>query len=219
MNVNELMAKLDMTEEDFDLLVDEIAESVIEANKSSFVDVINLDGSLNREIFIGNIYDGLGKTIDGYVRYWNNYDEKHNIAIEDRKPIKLYIDSLGGSLTDTFTIIDAINMSKTPVWTICTGCAYSGGFFAFITGHKRIAYPHASFMMHEGSTSTGGDSHKFRNYAEFYEKEMNQLKEHVIGYTSLTSEEYEKIKRDDWWLTAQEAVEKGVADMVSKELI
>ena len=143
------MAKIETTDyeiQEFDLddLIDAMSDNIKEDVKS-FDDVINLDGALNREIYVGDISGGMGQTVDGYIRFWNRYDEVHKIPIKDREPIKIYIDSNGGNLNDTFTMIDAISMSKTPVWTICTGAAYSGGFFTFIAGHKRIAYNHDSF--------------------------------------------------------------------------
>jgi ATP-dependent protease ClpP protease subunit len=41
---------------------------------------------------------------------------------------------------------------------------------------------------------------------------MDQLKAHTLKYTKLTKEDYEKILKDDYWLTAEEAIEVGVAD-------
>ena len=172
----------DIQEFDLDNLVDALAENVKDDIKT-FEDVVNLDGAVNREVYVGDICSGLGQTVEGYIRFWNKYDDKRNIPIEDRKPIKIYIDSNGGCLSDTFTMIDAIKLSKTPVWTICTGAAYSGGFFTFIAGHRRFAYDHASFLYHEGATATGADAGKFRNYAEFYQKELEQLKEVTLKYT------------------------------------
>ena len=147
---------------DLDDLTNALGSNVKEDIKN-FDDLVNLDGALNREIYLNDIDVGAGQTIDGYIRFWNHYDDSHDIPIEERVPIRLYIDSAGGSLTDTFTIIDAIALSKTPVYTICIGTAYSGGFFCFIAGHKRFAYPNASFLYHEGSTSQGADAGKFRN--------------------------------------------------------
>ena len=116
-------------------------------------------------------------------------------------------------------MIDAIKLSKTPVWTICTGAAYSGGFFTFIAGHRRFAYDHASFLYHEGSTATGADAGKFRNYAEFYQKELEQLKEVTLKYTKITPEEYKEHIKDDWWMTADEALKYGVCDEIAKEFV
>lgn len=208
----------DIQEFDLDNLVDALAENVKDDIKT-FEDVINLDGAVNREVYVGDICSGLGQTVEGYIRFWNKYDDKRNIPIEDRKPIKIYIDSNGGCLSDTFTMIDAIKLSKTPVWTICTGAAYSGGFFTFIAGHRRFAYDHASFLYHEGATATGADAGKFRNYAEFYQKELEQLKEVTLKYTKITPEEYKEHIKDDWWMTAEEALKYGVCDEIAKEFV
>ena len=208
----------DIQEFDLDDLVDALAENVKDDIKT-FEDVVNLDGAVNREVHVGDICSGLGQTVEGYIRFWNKYDDKRNIPIEDRKPIKIYIDSNGGCLGDTFTMIDAIKLSKTPVWTICTGAAYSGGFFTFIAGHRRFAYDHASFLYHEGATATGADAGKFRNYAEFYQKELEQLKEVTLKYTKITPEEYKEHIKDDWWMTADEALKYGVCDEIVKEFV
>ena len=131
----------------------------------------------------------------------------------------IYIDSCGGSLTDTLTIIDSIKLSKTPIYTICVGTAYSGGFFVFISGHKRIAYPHASFLFHEGSTGTSGTSGQFENYTAFYRKQLNQLEQIVLKNTSISEEEYKNIKKDDIWYDTIDGIEKGFIDEIAKELI
>lgn len=203
---------------DLDDLASALNKNVVNDVKS-FEDVINLEGSIEREIYLNGIDYGTGSNIDGYIRFWNDYDNKHNIPIEERKPIKLYIDSYGGSLLDTFTMIDSIKMSKTPIWTICTGAAYSGGFFTFIAGHKRIAYPHASFLFHEGATSNEGTASQFENYTAFYKRQLMQLKDIVLENTNITEEEYKDIKRDDVWYDVNDGIKKGFIDIVAKEFI
>ena len=212
------MSDFEIQEFDLDDLLNGVSDNVKKDIKT-FEDIVNVDGALNREIYIYDIVPGTGTSIDGYIRFWNEYDRKHNIPVEDRQPIKIYIDSCGGSLSDTFTIIDAIKMSKTPVWTIAVGCAYSGGFFSFICGHKRFSYPHASFLFHEGSTSSGGTSSQFENYTAFYKRELEQLKKVVLENTKITEEEYKDIKKDDIWYDAEDGVEKGFVDEIIKEFV
>lgn len=207
-------------EEAFDLedIVSSMVDNVKEDIKS-FEDLVNIDGSINREIYIYDITPGLGPSIDGYIRFWNTQDEKNNIPVEERKPIKIYIDSCGGCLDDTFTIIDAIKMSKTPIIGITVGNAYSGGFFIFISCPKRYAYPHATFLFHEGATQTGGTAGQFANYAAFYKRQLDMLKDIVISNTNITEEEYKEIKKDDIWYDAKEGIEKGFVDKILEELI
>ena len=216
------MAESDYEVQEYEFSLDDLLGHMKENIKDdikNFEDLINLDSSLKREVYLYDIAPGTGPSIDGYIRFWNEYDEEHNIPVEEREPIKLYIDSCGGSLTDTFTIIDAIKLSKTPVWTINMGCAYSGGFFTFISGHKRIAYPHSSFLFHEGSTGTSGTSSQFENYTAFYKRQLEQLKNIVLENTSITQEEYQDIKKDDIWYSVEDGIEKGFIDEVAKELI
>jgi ATP-dependent Clp protease protease subunit len=159
----------------------------------------------------------LGASVDAYIRYWNQQDR--DIPAEDRKPIKLYIDSCGGSLSDTFTIIDSIKLSMTPVIGICTGAAYSGGFFILIACDKRIGYPHSTYLFHEGATGNQGTSGQFENYTAFYKKLLEKLKKHVIENTSIDENEYKIIKREDIWYDAEEALEKKIIDEITGEFI
>ena len=186
----------------------------------TFPDVMNTTANLKREMTIGDIDEEVGETVEAIIKYWNKVDDELNIPIEERLPIKIYIDSSGGSLHATFTIIDAIKLSKTPIYTINIGMAFSGGFFIFLAGHKRIAYPHSVFLYHEGSTGMGRqDAGKFRNYAAFYERLLLELKAVVLENTKITEEEYEKHKLDDWWIYTDEALEKSICDEIATKFV
>ena len=216
------MAESDYEVQEYEFSLDDLFGHIKENVKDdmkTFEDLINLDSSLKREIYLYDITTGVGPSVDGYIRFWNEYDDEHNIPVEEREPIKIFIDSGGGNLSDTFTIIDAIKLSKTPVWTINMGCAYSGGFFVFICGSKRIAYPHSSFLFHEGSTGTSGTSSQFENYTAFYKRQLGQLKNVVLENTSITEEEYADIRKDDIWYDVEDGIKKGFVDEVAKELL
>jgi ATP-dependent Clp protease protease subunit len=168
---------------------------------------------------LGDIESSIADSMDAYIRFFNRLDEEEGIPVEEREPIKIYVDSGGGDVMGTLTVIDAIKNSKTPVWTINIGQAYSGGFFVFIAGHKRLSYKNATFLFHEGSTGSSGDVNKFNNWADFLKKVIKRLKTHVLENTKITEEEYEKHSKDDWWLFAEEAVEHGICDEIIEELI
>lgn len=191
-----------------------------EKEVKSFDQLVEYYQCLNdRNLLIGQIDYEIAIAVDSVIRFWNKADEEANIPVNHRKPIKIYLHSPGGYLTSTLTMIDAIKMSKTPVYTIAIGEVYSGGFFTFLAGHKKYAYPHSSFLYHEGATANGGDANKFRNFAKFYETQLNQLKQIVLENSKITEEEYNKHIKDDWWLTAEEAVEYGIADEIITKLI
>ena len=202
---------------DLDDLLEGLGGKVKEDTKD-LDSLMELAQGLDRNIFIGDI-DNIADTVDAVIRFWNNYDNQRNIPIDEREPIKLYIDSYGGSLTEAFTICDSIKLSKTPIWTINIGTAYSGGFLIAICGDRRYAYPHASYLFHEGATGNSADANKFRNFADFYQIQLEQLKDIILEHTSITSEKYKEKQRDDWWITADEALDLEICDVITEELI
>lgn len=184
-----------------------------------FCDIIDLSNGLNRNIVLTDIDASIGDSVNSYIQFFNRIDQEKKIDVNKRTPIKIYIDSNGGNLEACFTIIDAITMSKTPVWTINIGKAYSAGFFIFITGHKRFAYPNSSFLFHEGSTGIYQDANKFKNYADFYKQQLEQLRAITLEHTQIEPEEYDKHVKDDWWFDVNEALKYGVTDRISYKLI
>lgn len=192
-------------------------------NKSevkNYEDVISLNETWHRHLFLGEIDDSVGEAIESLIRFWNQIDDENKVTADERKPIYIFINSPGGDLSATFTMIDAIAMSKTPVYTVNIGCAYSGGFLTFLAGHKRIAYPNSTFLFHEGSVSeVGGDAGKFQNFSAFYKERLEAMKEFVLAKTNMIEDFYESIKRDDFWMTAAQAIEYGVADEITSSFI
>ena len=173
----------------------------------------------NRELYLDDVNRDTADAFNTFIRIWNKLDAENHIPIDEREPIKIYINSDGGELAAAFSIIDTIKMSKTPVWTINTGCAYSCGLEIFIVGHYRIAYPFSSFLFHEGYTGFGGDANKFKNYSHFYERLLEMSKQNILDHSTLTEEYYEKVKKDDWWFLAQDAYDLGMCDKFAEELI
>lgn len=179
---------------------------------------INAWDAADRNTFLGDIDDDVATAFTQIIRFFNQQDA--GIPVEERTPIKIYINSYGGSLTGALTIADAIVMSKTPVYTINIGCAYSGGMLVFIVGDKRYACPSASFLFHEGSTESNHmDAGKFRNFADYYEKLIGKMKDYFLKYTKMTEEFYKEKYRDDLWLFVEDAIELGVMDEVLEEYL
>lgn len=175
---------------------------------------------LNRTIYITDeITQEIADSFYGLVKFWNMADTTDEIDPNDREPIKVYINTPGGDLNATFTIIDAIKMSLTPVHTIVTGTAYSGGFFIAIAGHQRFCTPNSSYLFHEGSLTDSGDAGKIRNRMSFYWKQLDRLKKIVLENTKITKDEYEKRQNEDWLLWGEEAIEYGIVDSILTTII
>lgn len=199
--------------EDFEgSVLDEIAN--IE-NQVDIDAILNTHDFHSRTIFLDDdITPELGTYVVKLIRLWNFADVMDKVPEDDRLPIKIYINTDGGDIGATLSIIGAIQLSKTPVYTVTYGNGYSGGFFIGICGHKRFCYPHSAFLFHEGSTGDIGDAHKFLQHVDFYKSQLKILKEITLSHTKITPKEYGEHKKDDWFFTSQEAVQYGIIDKV-----
>lgn len=172
---------------------------------------------VKREIYLNSeIGCKDGEEVVALIRRYNIQDDKNDIPIEKREPIKIFIDSYGGVVSSGMSIIDAILLSKTPVYTIVTGVAYSMAGMILIAGHKRFAYPSSSFLLHDGSISIMGDSSKARDHLDFNKKYENEIiKPFILEHTLITEEEYERNIRIEWFMLCNEMIKYGVIDEVS----
>lgn len=177
--------------------------------------VLNNFDFYTRTIYIDSeITPELGTEIVRKIRMWNYIDDSDCVDIEERIPIKVYIDTPGGDVNAVFSIISAIQISETPVHTITYGCGYSGGFFIGICGHRKFGFPHSSYLFHEGMTLDGGDAHKFLQHVDFYKIQLKKIKDITISNTKISSDDYEAKRKDDWFFSAAEALHYGIIDEV-----
>lgn len=147
-----------------------------------------------------------------YILQFNKEDEGQPAAL--RKPILLYIASPGGSIYDGFEIVDAIRTSITPVYTINIGYWFSMGFLIGIAGHKRYAFPHSKFLLHDGSDFVYDSMSKVQDRLKFNAKVEADIKNYVLEMTNISEDEYMQNLRVEWYMFADEAQEKGCVDFV-----
>jgi|TARA_B100002019_G_scaffold26125_1_gene20044 ATP-dependent Clp protease protease subunit len=144
------------------------------------------------------------------------------------KPIKLYVNSPGGSVTAGLAIYDTMQFVKTPVHTMVMGQAASMGSFLAQAGEpgKRFVLPESRTMIHRvssGTRGTSGSVHvqelEFEDARRHFEesKRLNQrLTELYVKHNTAgkTYEELFETMKFDTFLSAQEAVDAGLADKV-----
>lgn len=116
-----------------------------------------------------------------------------------------------------FAICDHIRCSVTPVWIYASGMADSCGFLILICGDRRIAYENAQIMYHQ--LSWGGGYGKVRSIDETNEqvkKDQEKLDRIVLTNTKITEEKLEFVneRKQDWYMTPQEAKKLGVIDEI-----
>lgn len=136
---------------------------------------------------------------------------------DNHKPIWIYINSPGGSVSDGWTIIDTMNAVKAPVYTVNVGLCASMAAAIFSAGEKRYMLPHAFTMIHQVSCNVGGNIQDISVMLQHSEV-LNKLTMNFIAERS--GKKYDDIinmTHRDHWMDAKESIEFGIADKIFGE--
>ena len=173
----------------------------------------NLD---QRTIYWNCTVDEMITEIGNYIRKWNAEDT--GAPVEQRMPIRIFINTDGGDLISTMYVVDVIKASKTPVYTIGMGKTYSAGGLLLMAGHKRFIFENTSCLIHDGQTGAYGSTGKVLDNAKFTEEMEARQKKYILGQTKITPEQYDQQYRRDWFMFAEDMVKYGIADKIIHDL-
>jgi ATP-dependent Clp protease protease subunit len=166
-----------------------------------------------RKIFLwGVVDDKSAKDITARLMYLD--------MIDPGKEIKFYINSPGGVVTSGMVIYDTMQMTKSPVSTICMGMAASMGSILLSGGAKgkRYIFPHGEVMIHQPSGGGQGTSADL----EIMAVQIRKIK--ALGAQILADncgQTFEKVMKDfdrDYWMGAEESLAYGIVDGILSEL-
>ena len=192
----------------------EIEKALLEAGMVG--ELFYLNDLKQRKLFLNVDVDQM--SVADIVKNIMQYNkEDKGIPTEDRQPILLYVTSNGGEVDSGFELIDIIQSSKTPVYTVNLGYQYSMGFLIGLAGHKRYATRNAKFLHHDGTNVIINSGTKVKDQMEFQDKVEERIKSYVISRTKVTEEEYDKHLRQEWYLFANEAKKYGMVDYIIGE--
>ena len=144
--------------------------------------------------------------------------EDKGLPVENRIPIKVFIDSPGGDVLALWTTIKAIELSKTPVYTINYCTAYSAAGDLLAAGHKRYAFPGTTVMIHSGSCMYGGTIEQAESMKKYFDKLGKKVTDYFLAHTKVNSKTFKKKAPSDWYLDEDEALENGIIDEIIVDL-
>lgn len=173
-----------------------------------------------REILINQEID------DGVVEWtqeiidWNRED-KDIEDVSQMTPIKIFINSNGGSLNAIMELITICNLSRVPVIAIGMGKCYSAGGLLLmgISKGNRYILSTTEALIHDGNMSGyGGDTGKAIDDLEQTKKNEEKVKKFILSCTNISEDLYDKNYRKNWWMSADEIIEYGLADHVIENI-
>lgn len=173
----------------------------------------------NREYWLIDEIEEENDTIDlvKSIIQWNREDK--DIPVEKRKPIIIYIYSVGGDLDICRSIIDAISTSKTPIYGVNIGKAFSASAYIFISCHKRFILKSSSFIFHQGSASYYDVPKDEKDLLDKdYNKKIADLTTLMIEKTKFPEKIIKKKIKTEWYVYADEALENGVCDRIIENI-
>ncbi|MDF2533866.1 MAG: hypothetical protein K0R18_23 [Bacillales bacterium] len=139
------------------------------------------------------------------------------LSDNDKLPIKMYINSPGGSILDGDGILDTMDFVKSQgvvIETMVIGKAASFGALILLNGTKghRTVLPRSRVMIHQprgGAQGTATDMEIEMNLMRNMKNEINQF---VTETTGQSAEWVAQHMERDSWFRGQEAVDVGLAD-------
>ena len=136
--------------------------------------------------------------------------------------IQLIINSAGGECAAGFAIIDMMQWSRLPVYTTGLGMVASMGLLVFMVGKKgsRVITPRTSILSHRFWSLNIGNHSQLLARRKEEDLVHQRIVNHYLEYTGVGSvEELEStLLRDvDTWLSAEETVKYGIADLIEGE--
>jgi ATP-dependent Clp protease, protease subunit len=163
----------------------------------------------NRIVFLGTpIDDTVANLIVAQLLY---------LAQEDPdRDIQMYLNTPGGSVDAGLAIYDTMQLITPPVATTCIGICASMGAWLLAGGArgKRSALPNARILIHQASAGFQGTAADI----EVQAREILRLEARMQELLAAdTGQSVERIARDinrDYWMSANEARDYGIVDLI-----
>lgn len=134
----------------------------------------------------------------------------------NKKPVHMYINSPGGSVTSGLAIYDTMQHLQCPVATWCIGQASSMGSLLLCAGSKgmRQSLPHSRIMLHQPHGGAQGQTSDILLQAEEMKRMRHELNLIYSKHTRQSVDVIEKALDRDNFMNVDEAKDFGIIDSI-----
>ena len=165
---------------------------------------------VERILFLGSeVNDGIANSLVAQMLYLDSEDSS--------KPIYLYINSPGGSVTAGLAMYDCMQLVKPDVSCICMGMAASAAAVLLAGGAagKRYALPYSRIMIHQPwIRGIGGQATDIDIHAKQILKTRETLNKILADHCNQPLEKVQADTERDYYMSGEEAKEYGIIDQV-----
>ena len=139
---------------------------------------------------------------------------KNTLDLDESPPIKVFINSGGGSITAGISSMDTMLRCKVPVHTYVDGFAASAATFLSVVGSYRAMSRHSYMLIHQLSSSFWGTYANFEDEKQNLDLMMNTIRDVYKKYTKVPMKELSEILKHDLLWDARTCKEYGLIDEV-----
>ena len=132
----------------------------------------------------------------------------------DAPPIKIFINSGGGSIVSGVSSMDTILRCKVPVWTYVDGFCASAATFMSVVGDHRFMSRNSYMLVHQLSTSFWGTYANFEDEKQNVDLMMKNIKNVYKEYTKIPMKKIDEILKHDLMWDAKTCLEYGMIDEI-----
>ena len=132
----------------------------------------------------------------------------------DPPPIKIYINSGGGSITAGISSMDTILRGKVPIHTYVDGFCASAATFLSVVGVKRYMSRNSYMLIHQLSTNFWGKYSEFEDEKQNLDLMMATIKNVYKKYTIVSMKKLDEILKHDLLWNAEKCLEYGLIDKI-----
>lgn len=166
-----------------------------------------------------NLQKNIKKVVDNVKQ---KVDDAEKIGcIVTYPPIKLHINSPGGSIFAAFTFIDTmtqikLNNPKIKFHTIIEGGSASAATLISVTGDRRFISNYGYMLIHQLSGMNWGKYQELKDDMKNSKDLMCRIKSIYKTYTRLDEKELNKILKHDLYWDSEKCLENGLVDEILK---
>ena len=129
-------------------------------------------------------------------------------------PIRIHINSYGGSVFAGLAAVDYIKTSKAEVHTIIDGCAASAATLMSVVADRRFMHRNACMLIHQLSGAMWGKFAAMKDDMQNSEMLMEKIKKIYREHTRIPEDVLENILQHDLWWEAEKCLEYGLIDEI-----
>lgn len=172
---------------------------------------------LDKRILILNqeIDEDLVEKIIIHIIRWNIQD-KH-LQKEDRKPIKIIINSGGGDMFICHSLIDVIENSETPIIGVAVGIVASAAYYILLACHQRVSFKNTTILQHDGGLELNNSNVKAKSTMEFFNQMDIRIKDFVLSHTTMEEDFYDSHFSDEFYMYADDSKKYGIIHKIIGE--